>query len=404
MFSTLKRTWTKLKERKEENIHPIANQLYRAIFNRKKYSLLKPRVKQSNKKLTHIAYFARSNAGDILLPVTLRDLFDYEAKNNWRKQHVHQLVGPNEVAAINKSNGLLIGGGGLFIRDTNKNAQSGWQWSCNIDQLRQIKVPMALFAVGYNRFRGQADFDPIFHEHLQLVAEKSVMIGMRNWGSVNKVKEYLPETLHHKVKFQPCMTTVTSRLYPEIGRRKPDEAPFISLNCAFDRSHLRFGEQLGETLTNLALAMKDLSKIVPIQYYAHCKEDEAFLPFMDSLEVEYKVLRLYNVSPKAVVEAYSKPLVALGMRGHAQLIPFGCERPIVSLISHNKLKYFLDDIDANKWGIEIKDPDLRTNLYTMVKEILDNMSECEQEVFNKQETLWQISLDNVAEIKQAFNK
>ena len=352
--------------------------------------------------MTHIAYFARSNAGDILLPVTLRDLFDFEVKNKWRKQHVHDVVSEKDVSSINAGNGLVIGGGGLFLRDTNENAKSGWQWSCNIDMLRKIDVPLALFAVGYNRFRGQAEFEPIFKEHLQLVAEKSVMIGLRNYGSINKVKDYLPESLHHKLKFQPCMTTVTSRLYPEIGRRKASQAPFISLNCAFDRSHLRYGEQLGASLTNLALAMKDVTKQVPLHYYAHTKEDEAFLPFLDSLEVPYTLVRLYNVSPKAVVEAYSAPLIALGMRGHAQLIPFGCERPIVSIISHNKLKYFLDDIDANEWGVEIHDPNLRENLAQTVLGMLENLEEHEQAVIQKQEKLWNISLENVAEIKKAF--
>ena len=402
-MAQLKSIWTKLRERQEENIHPIANQLYRYIFHRKKYTLLPAPKKKVNKRMTHIAYFARSNAGDILLPVTLRDLFDVEVKSKWRKQHVHTLVGAKQLRQMNQSNGVIIGGGGLFIRDTNKNAQSGWQWSCSVDMLKQIKVPLALFAVGYNRFRGQAEFDPVFFEHVKLLAEKSVMIGLRNYGSINKVKEYLPESLHHKLRFQPCMTTVTSRLYPELGRRKANEAPFISLNCAFDRSHLRYGEKLGESLTNLALAMKDVTKRVPLKYYAHVHADEAFLPFLDSLEVPYELVRLYNVSPKTVVEAYSKPLIALGMRGHAQLIPFGCERPIISIISHNKLRYFLDDIKADDWGLEIHDPELRTNLYNTVVEMLDNLEQYEQEVVQKQDELWRISLENVAEIKKAFN-
>lgn len=30
-----------------------------------------------------------------------------------------------------------------------------------------------MFAVGYNRFRGQEDFDPIFKEHINLFCRKS---------------------------------------------------------------------------------------------------------------------------------------------------------------------------------------------------------------------------------------
>jgi hypothetical protein len=65
--------------------------------------------------------------------------------------------------------------------------------------LREIQVPLALFAVGYNRFRGQKDFDPIFTDHLRLLAEKCVYIGLRNHGSIEAVKNYLPQDLHQKV-------------------------------------------------------------------------------------------------------------------------------------------------------------------------------------------------------------
>ena len=133
-----------------------------------------------NIKLSHVAAFGLKNAGDLLLPITLKDLFHTQAGLiPWQNIHVHQIVNESILRKINKSSGLIIGGGGLFLKDTNKNDLSGWQWSCSLVALSKIKVPIALFAVGYNRFRNQADFDPIFTDHLNKLAEKLVALLLR---------------------------------------------------------------------------------------------------------------------------------------------------------------------------------------------------------------------------------
>jgi len=47
--------------------------------------------------------------------------------------------------------------------------------------------------------------------------------------------------------------------------------------------------------------------------------------------------------------------VVLAMRGHAQLISFGQSIPIVSLIYHNKLRWFLEDVNMPDTGVEVFD-------------------------------------------------
>lgn len=387
----------------EATVYPIADTVYNALSKRRNYQLLEKRPAGRGLSLTHIAYFGHFNAGDTLLPVMLRDLLDQQiGQNRWNKQPVHRLVTEKDVRGFNRQDGLVIGGGGLFLRDTNPNQLSGWQWSCSLENLAKIKVPITVFAVGYNRFRGQEDFEPVFREHISLLAEKSTFIGLRNNGSIEQMKAYLPATLHHKLRFQPCMTVLGSLLYGDKAERAPDMPPFISLNCAFDRVHLRFGEKMGERMTALARAIRAVSRLIPIYYYAHHKTDEYFLPFLDALEVDYKLVKLYNQPPHIVLDAYRQPLIALGMRGHAQLIPFGCGRPILSIISHNKLQYFLDDINAPEWGVDIHQPNLEEALLSTVSRMLNNITDYEAQVKEKQAELWRITLDNIAEIQRAY--
>src|SRR5690606_6593805 len=170
--------------------------------------------------------------------------------------------------------GVVIGGGGLFLKDTNKNTVSGWQWPCSIEMLEKIKVPVVLYAVGYNRFRGQEEFEPYFRDNIVAFAEKAEYIGLRNYGSINAIKNYLPETLHSKLRYQPCMTTFLSQLYPELCEYD-NKQDFIAVNAAFDRSHLRFGENIGDILGKTAKVLKEFSNKIPIKFYTHMQTDEA---------------------------------------------------------------------------------------------------------------------------------
>ena len=87
----------------------------------------------------------------------------------------------------------------------------------------------------------------------------------------------------------------------------------------------------------------------------------------------HSTLSLFVSTPAAVLEAYARPALSIGMRGHAQMIPFGCRRPIVSLISHEKLKWFLEDIGAEDWGVELDEPDLADRLSALALEVLDRL-------------------------------
>ena len=107
---------------------------------------------------THISAFSYRNAGDALLPVVLRDLFNQTiGVKTWHGRSVNKKVNTFDTWRYNHDDFVVIGGGGLFLKDTNPNNLSGWQWSCSMEQLEAIKKPLIAFAIGYNRFRGQDD-------------------------------------------------------------------------------------------------------------------------------------------------------------------------------------------------------------------------------------------------------
>lgn len=357
------------------------------------------------KKIVHFSAFNYGNAGDVILPINVKDGIEYglDYEYDWRSIHAHKYVDDKIVELANSSNGIIIGGGGLFLKDTNPNNNSGWQWNCSVDQLKKINVPIALFAVGYNRFRNQADFEPVFREHLNILAEKSIFLGLRNYGSIEMIKNYLHPENFGKLRYQPCPTTIISRLYPDnvnIVKRNSEEK-FIALNCAFDRSQLRFGEKIGNILTSIAKVVKVLSKDYMIKYYSHMPSDNYFIPFLDSFGIKYELMHIKT--PIEIIEEYSKPSLVIGMRGHSQMIPFGCKTPILSIISHEKMGWFLKDINRSEWGSEVTNPDFENDLLEKAIYLLNNKNMVIEDITNIQETFFNITMDNVSEIRKIYD-
>ena len=377
----------------------IFTKLFQSLWYRlhsRSFPQLRTYMSQGNNIATHISAFSYGNAGDTLLPVVLRDLFnDSIGVKKWHGKNVHKIVSKTDVYRFNEDDFIIIGGGGLFLADTSPNEASGWQWNCSIEMLNRINKPLIGFALGYNRFRGQEEFKPIFTEHLTQFVNRAIFIGIRNHGSIEALKQYLPtEELRSKLSFQPCMTTLISKIYPNL-RDFSIKENFIAINCAFDRIQLRSLDD--EYLFAIARVAKQLSTKTSIKYYSHMEHDKNALRYFDEIGVPYELVELNNV--RQIVECYSRPRLVIGMRGHAQMIPFGCRTPILSIISHDKMQWFLDDIGHSDWGVDVLDTQFEHKLSVRANTIYDHYIHYMKEIEEAKEKLWDITQKNMKTIK-----
>jgi hypothetical protein len=285
-----------------------------------------------------------------------------------------------------------------LLSDTNPNSRSGWQWQATIEEMRSIERPLVVFAVGYNRFRGQADFRPIFAEHLTAMTEQASYIGLRNTGSIDAVSSYLPASLHSRLRYQPCPTTILAHLDPTLVRRPVTDEVVVGVNLAFDRAALRYGQDPRELLGSVGDGLRMLEQQgARIRFLAQCPEDERAIECLGPLPT-MDVRRLYGLAPREVIAEYVAPSIVIGTRGHSQMIPFGVRRPILSLITHDKLAFFLDDIGHPEWGIESTTEHLGSALAERVVDLLARTAEIEREIVAAQDGLWRTTVDNVAEV------
>ena len=354
--------------------------------------------------LHHVAFYVAQggNFGDAMLPWSVRWLLESELPvAGWSASHVHRLVTEESLETINASDGLVIGGGGLFLPDTMPNANSGWQWNIPTETLERIEVPVAVTAVGLNLFYGQGFRGDTFTRSLHALAGKASMFGLRNSGSVGRVKEMLPAELAEKVVFVPCPTTVTDLIRPDlVTGTVPDAqaAPIVHLNIAFDRAERRYGEAYPAFVAQIAgFAAAQRAAGVELRYLAHSEKDEPFVAHLEEASgIRLEIDRVYAMPLLEGLELYRRSSLVIGMRGHAAMVPFGVGTPVLSLVSHPKLQYFLDDIGQSDWGYPVAAPDLGAKLSERVADVVARPAEYRQIVVDARARLHAASQASLA--------
>ncbi|WP_051681684.1 glycosyltransferase [Cellulomonas sp. HZM] len=326
--------------------------------------------------LSHAAFYVDplGNFGDVLLPPAVREVANHvRGVERWQGVHVHQVFDDAAVDAVNATSGLLVGGGGLFLPDTSPNGTSGWQWNVPAASLDRLEVPLGLVAVGYNLFPGQEFVGSTFRRSLEHVVDRASFVGLRNTGSIERVRDLLPSTLADKVTYLPCPTTVLGVLdgTPYAQPRSASGRDVVYLNVAYDRSALRFKDDYARFLAEIDAFVRALQPVADVRVGAHTIPDERIaVDLFREHGTRVPVDSFFRLGIEATVPLYRDAALVVGMRGHAGMIPFGLGTPIVSLVSHPKLRYFLEDVGRPEWAVEVSEKHLGARLTELATDVL----------------------------------
>lgn len=111
---------------------------------------------------------------------------------------------------------------------------------------------------------------------------------------------------------------------------------------------------------------------------------------------------LYLRSNEQIRDLYRRTRLVIGMRGHAGMIPFGCGTPVISLVSHPKLAYFLTDIERPEWGVSVHDRALGARLAERATAVLEDHRAAVADVHGRQEHLWSVTRANLTGLREVF--
>lgn len=345
--------------------------------------------------ITHVGLHRPGNAGDTLLFVASRLAIDNVlGAQDWTLLDAHRF-GPEELARANAADLLLIGGGGLFLRDTNPNAASGWQWPCSLERLKRIRVPTAVFGVGYNRFRGQPEFLPVFARHVRALLDRSAFFGLRNRGSIARIERYLDPAAGKRPAFQPCPTTMLSHFLPI---RAAGYEKRLALNLAFDRAPLRYGGEERAICGRIAQFARRAARAGwHVDLVTHCGADLRAAAYLETAGVQYRRVRLEYAPWHEIVRYYMSVPVTVGMRGHSQMIPCGCGNAFLSIVSHDKLAFFLEDVRLRYLGVEAAEEALADRLFELLPD-KPTYAKLQRHVAGQKKCFWELTRENLATI------
>ncbi|UZD61548.1 polysaccharide pyruvyl transferase family protein [Brevibacterium sp. JSBI002] len=260
------------------------------------------------------------------------------------------------VARINATaDAVVIGGGGLFLQDTNPNRLSGWQWKISPEALAALEVPLIVYALGDNRFPGQPEFDDLMRSHVGQVLDQSAFFGLRNTGSMTTIGALLGQP--DRIAYQPCPTTILDHLYEPLADRRPDpKQKTVAIQMLVHPRQIAAGfdaDTIHEATVRAARILVGKGwRVLSTPFHP----DDAEVSRRLVTEVAGgEEVRLYGHDVRffSGVEFFSSVPYVLGGRGHAQMIPFGVGSIPISVDLHAKLGYFAADIGHPEFVVPV---------------------------------------------------
>lgn len=356
--------------------------------------------------MSHVTLWSTGNTGDTVLSTCIRDLFDRECGPvSWKLMDLWGNIDRQYIHQLNGTDAVIIGGHGAFLPDTHANDISNWEFACSEQQYDEIKPPIIVFAVGYNYFNGQ-ERTVLFESNIKKLVERSAFFGLRNRGSVREIQSFLPEALRGKVMYQPCPTMISRLLYPELPVKK--RTGKVAFNVALDRAEKRMGRKVDMILEQIALAMEMLSRRgYEIHFVAHMNTEFDFIPYVRRLRFPCHIHAAATWDAARAMRFYNGMDVVIGMRGHGIWIPFGVNCQIISLGNQMKTKWFLEDIHALDWFIDVNEQpeQLANQIINKFEEIHEiNGEETDIRLHSAQEDLYRITMENMTQIKRILTK
>lgn len=314
------------------------------------------------KKVLHIWGVTNNNAGDFLLGPATRKWFE---KNIFKANFSHKSCRDNfDASVINKINteydALLVGGGGLILPDTNPNNISCWQWKISKSNINKINIPIYVVSIGYNLFYKQSICMPnqknnhedksrlkIFNENISALIDKSIYFSVRHKGDIYKLKQHVPESLHDKISFQFCPTIEYAKGLA--SEHKPSN--ILAFEIKEDRTWRRYYNTSKEKVfSDILKFCKEVKGQKEIAILLHEPNNNKIVQYLNNNGVQPRVIQNFQVPVQKVIENFQSIDTLYCMAGHSQMVSIALGCNTKSIITHDKLKFFLEDIDQYKYA------------------------------------------------------
>tara|TARA_Y100000310_G_C20618860_1_gene782160 strand:+ start:265 stop:1320 length:1056 start_codon:yes stop_codon:yes gene_type:complete len=269
---------------------------------------------------------------------------------------------------------LLVGGGGMFMAGDGYKTVSDWQFNISKHGLSELRIPLVVYALGWNVFPyDKTGLTSFAIGHIKETYKTASLFSVRNLGSHIELQNRgipsvrcIPDPGYFCIPSDIKLPGIYRDTYC-VGICWPGDRPELRTQGTVDTKTqiAKFCHQINEFLF-----LKSNSKVVYIPHVAKYDLDpEIIQTFQEELGDKF-----YNVAKElpflypekleyvsVIAGIYKQMDVAIGMRGHGCMIPYGLGVPVVAYGEHNKVKFFAGDT-GSPWAEWQKDDDLKRAL------------------------------------------
>ncbi|MFA7219289.1 MAG: polysaccharide pyruvyl transferase family protein [Synergistaceae bacterium] len=309
------------------------------------------------KSIVHICAHSAKNAGDRYLANSVKTVFEKSmGEIAWIDLEMQQMFVESDLKIFNESDAIVVGGGGhISINSFYFKEETGWSLGLTSDLIRKIEKPIIGYSIGYNLFRGEEMNNPIFEENMDTLLDASPFFSLRHTGDIGKLKKVMGESYDIDLNF--CSSMVCEEY-------RPCDSDKIVIQLAGDQILKRFGSEwnFNRFIKNMQIIVGNLYRRgMKIYLVSHTNRDVEMTEAIKNKWVESKIdcehINLVQQPIENMRDFYYGIDTVFAMRGHSQMIPIGLGCKIVSLISHDKIKFLLEDLGISSTGVEVNDDD-----------------------------------------------
>lgn len=289
-----------------------------------------------------------SNCGDFFIGNSTKYAVQklLKEKIKWSNLDVRGNFNEKTIDYFNTFDYIVIGAGGLILPDTNPNNVSAWQFKFPTNLYKKIKSKVIVYGLGYNLFPKQEykNNKNIFKNNIEELIKISHIFYMRHRGDCEQLKKIVDPELHSKIlfKFCPVTTYIRDNYLPTFTSHKI----YHAFEVKDDRPHYRFynssrNELYNSILEYINLLIKRKEKIAIMKH----DNSNSFINFLNNRNITYKILDNTIQNEQKIINNFSIVKKLYCMSGHGQMIADSLGVNYYSIITHSKLKFFLQDKD-----------------------------------------------------------
>ena len=284
---------------------------------------------------------------------------------------------PQVIAKMNaEADMLLLGGGGFIFHRPQDNSHSGWQFNIETSDIATITVPIAVYGIGYNKFPyDHLGFPGYMWDSVKEVVDQSVAFSVRNNGTYDVMEE-------NGVDMTNITVVPDAAVFAEADPYTKDclehDKLKFGFNWATDRWNQRFYTDVdgNNEATNKLDTVLSVLKEKAVEHGAYVYLMEHLMPnesnqldkgllqdrfksilgsdgYVVAEDMAEELYPPYDYKAGMFVDIYRQMDLVVGMRGHSNIVAFGQNTPCVGIGEHNKVKWFLDDVELSNLVVRL---------------------------------------------------